>query len=46
MEDFDGAAQSHDAAQVAASSAAGVCSGDVLPGEPDPEAGGVPGKAG
>lgn len=42
---FDGAAQSHDAAQVAASGAAGVRSGHVLPGEPDPEAGGVPGKA-
>ncbi|CAF96365.1 unnamed protein product [Tetraodon nigroviridis] len=33
------------AAQVSASGAAGVRSGHVLPGEPDPEAGGVQGKA-
>lgn len=42
---FDGAAQSHDAAQVSASGAAGIRSGHVLLGESDPEAGGVQGKA-
>lgn len=41
---FDGDLKDYDAAQISAPGTAGVCCGDALPGESDPEAGGVPGK--
>lgn len=42
---FHGAPQDYDAAQVAAAGGGGLRGGDALLGEPDPEAGGVPGEA-